>query len=300
MVFPACRLPLEVMYEIIDHLDGDFGTLFSCAATCRALLPHSRAFIFREVHLHCQVGEASSWCYPDPRSSSHLLQTFAQLIRRNPTIGSYVRRLKLFTVFRGLDHRPFNKMDIADFAVHLTRVNALTLDNLRIRSMDDFFSIIAFPKLETLHCNFIAINAWEHDDPCNPERVFPQLKELTVRQCMINPMHVGDPEAGNHLGCDSVLPLEHLQISGVQHATEWYTLIGMGGWTLRHLDVAVDEGSTTVAPPGEKPSAYSLQLVVLDALTLKIFINSDEHGRPVHDAPDLRRGPVPSRPLRAS
>ncbi|KAI0747257.1 hypothetical protein C8Q80DRAFT_1072062, partial [Daedaleopsis nitida] len=44
-------VPVEVAEGVIDGLQDDHPSLRSCALTCQAWLPRSRAHLFRTVHI---------------------------------------------------------------------------------------------------------------------------------------------------------------------------------------------------------------------------------------------------------
>ena len=242
------HIPLEVLYEIVDHLEGDSSALRNCALACRPLLSHARSLLFRDVQLNCRSGKS----HPDPLRDSigNHITAFANLLRHNPSIGVHVKRLKLYRHFRlgiGGERWPLTR-ELVCFCKHLTEVRSLILENVRIHTTDDFFTLVNFPKLETLYCDLISI---EVPGPCPSGDIFqPPLKRLTIHQSIINSAENWPQQ------CEATVPLQRLKITGLKLATRWYAFISSGAATLQHIDVTTDEA--TIMPEGDDsyPSAY--------------------------------------------
>lgn len=105
---PICRLPQEIIDNIIAALHCDKAALKSCDLTCRSWYPASRVHFFHTVSLHYYVP----------------MYRFCALLQRAPHIAGYVRMLHLDTLL------PSSSQDILRIIVTaLNRVQHLHISN---------------------------------------------------------------------------------------------------------------------------------------------------------------------------
>ena len=103
--------PIEIIERIIDDLENDIAALTAVSETCHALLPICRKHLFRCIDL-------------SPRGPLSL-KNLSQLLRYNPDIGLYVRKLKLH-LSDSLDNWFPSKQDAnADNILALSQVQLL-------------------------------------------------------------------------------------------------------------------------------------------------------------------------------
>lgn len=81
----SSRLPLELIYKIIDHSSDDKNVLKSFALAASALVSHVQSYLFRRIDLDL------GYCCIDNDIKAY--ETFDEILRQSPIIGSYVRTL---------------------------------------------------------------------------------------------------------------------------------------------------------------------------------------------------------------
>jgi len=81
----SSRLPLELIYQIIDHSNDDKNVLKSFALAASALVTYVQPHLFRRIDLDL------GYCCIDKDIKAY--ETFDEILRQSPVIGSYVRTL---------------------------------------------------------------------------------------------------------------------------------------------------------------------------------------------------------------
>jgi hypothetical protein len=81
----SSRLPLELIHQIIDYSSDDKDVLKSFALTTSALVFHAQSYLFRRIDLDL------GYCCVDRDIKAY--ETFDEILRQSPIVGSYVRTL---------------------------------------------------------------------------------------------------------------------------------------------------------------------------------------------------------------
>ncbi|KAI0365194.1 hypothetical protein BV20DRAFT_774316 [Pilatotrama ljubarskyi] len=186
------RLPVEIIERTVGFLDGDIPSLSACALTCRALLPASRVYIWRDVALPMNYRGVNH-----PRSAA-----FLNILKDNPDIAPYVRSLSLnprkVTALHSAGpawHRHNFRPTIARFP----NLRALRLCNFngRRKILSQMLAMAYdVPGLEVLCIENLGIhNDDGQDDPDITERLFDpstpaqwRLKEFSIVRGCIPPV----------------------------------------------------------------------------------------------------------------
>ncbi|KAH9939679.1 uncharacterized protein BXZ73DRAFT_99295 [Epithele typhae] len=264
MAFTATRtlLPIEVLNEILDHAADDHRTLAACARASPALLPRARTHLWRDVAVYCDWDEMDRDLFgthvyagahqPSPQTRHVFLDAFAAAVDATPALAPCVRTLRLYQRLMG-SHRSRFAAERARVLGRLTGLRTLTLDSMRVRSLADWCAIVRLPLgLEELVCRSTAVDVGPPGLRVGlglgaGERAGGRelaLRRVTMQQCMITQTFCA-LEGRQSL---EAAALEQLQISGGEHAHQWYALIRAGTRTLRHL-VAVNGEAVTDGEP---------------------------------------------------
>jgi hypothetical protein len=87
----SSRLPLELIYQIIDHSSDDKDVLKSFALTTSALVVYAQSYLFRRIDL--DLGD----CCVDKDIKAY--ESFDEILRESPIVGSYARTLVIGQIF---------------------------------------------------------------------------------------------------------------------------------------------------------------------------------------------------------
>ncbi|KIM49904.1 hypothetical protein M413DRAFT_118763 [Hebeloma cylindrosporum] len=87
----SSRLPLELIHQIIDHSSDDKDALKSFTITASALVSYAQSYLFRRIDL--DLGD----CCIDKDIKAY--ETFDDILRHSPVVGSYVRELVIGQIF---------------------------------------------------------------------------------------------------------------------------------------------------------------------------------------------------------
>lgn len=85
------RFPLELIHQIIDHSSDDKDVLKSLALTASGLVFYAQSYLFRRVDLdfgNCCIDKDIKAC-----------ESFDEILRHSPIVGSYVRELVIGQIF---------------------------------------------------------------------------------------------------------------------------------------------------------------------------------------------------------
>lgn len=88
----SSRLPLELIYQIIDHSSDDKDVLKSFALTASALVLYAQSYLFQKIDL--DLGD----CCVDKDIKA--LETFNEILQQSPIVGSYARTLVIGQIFK--------------------------------------------------------------------------------------------------------------------------------------------------------------------------------------------------------
>ena len=75
-------LPPELLLYILEYLTTTPTSLLQCTLVCRALLPHAREILFRDIRL------------VETTTSADRTRSFSEVLESNPDLGSYIHTLR--------------------------------------------------------------------------------------------------------------------------------------------------------------------------------------------------------------
>ncbi|KAI0628344.1 hypothetical protein C8Q77DRAFT_1162336 [Trametes polyzona] len=282
-------LPLEIIYTIIENLQGDGSTIRACMLSGKAVFSCAQATLYRDI----------SFTGSQVRIHSRA-RRLSRTLRAHPSLGSLVQSLTISGFFQvslrtDIDFWHFLTPLLLPFSL-LTDLRALTLTVSDIADPAGFMAVVAvLPRLERLVCNSVNVimnkpDSWlaakdaaYSDKPLTP---FPQPKHIILK-------HINE-----FLGCyaerlllehenGNAIQLEDIELSAGYHegVYAWVPVIRASGSRLRHLSIAVTKRlSEPLGPlqPAERANYSTDYAYVLDNIahcpnltTLRLIDNVD-------------------------
>lgn len=162
------RLPLEIIETIIDACANNVQSLRSISLACRSCIYRARYHMFRTIRASLKGTDVSN----SRESQSAILQSFVKVLHSNPSLGGFVRELRIYGYSDGQTlrgslllsllwrlpclrelslHRVVISMtDVLDATTRLTtfpgpieELYVLSLDGCFARSADDLLAVVA-------------------------------------------------------------------------------------------------------------------------------------------------------------
>ncbi|KZT11941.1 uncharacterized protein LAESUDRAFT_719885 [Laetiporus sulphureus 93-53] len=155
-------LPLDVYEEILTYLHGDIHALCTCSLVCRAWLPSTRSYIFREVTLKREN-----------------FKSFHHLLHHTPALGIYVKALTILHSELGVFHWPSTQSEmLRQLIAYLRSVTSLKLTCFMITPpvMDALASVL--PGVRDLVLD--SVGAETAEQLADFMRHISQLRSLTL------------------------------------------------------------------------------------------------------------------------
>lgn len=204
---PASRLPMELIHQIIDELQGDNSTLLACALVHSSLCPHAKAVLYRTLCVDSQksynsltrvdpqqeerkkllslarllVLDASDRASMDrggldPEILSRFMFAFADVPLPNLYyLALFHLRVAMGALWNSLHSNPFGRIS-KTFAT----VTSLRMERVQFVQLRDFARLIcALSRLDTLILNDISIRNPTLMTPATGDRL--ALSELSMR-----------------------------------------------------------------------------------------------------------------------
>ncbi|KAI0753974.1 hypothetical protein C8Q80DRAFT_1265706 [Daedaleopsis nitida] len=169
-------LPVEILHQITGQFSVSDSkmTLKWLSLTSRKLSHCARAILFRRVSLNCKE-------FRRPK-------LFANLLKSNPSIGSFVKNLTLHDAEHGLDD-PEHPL----IPWHYMNLRTIMFVDVRFGSMHGFFQLMdVIPTLEEVACYYVR---WENCEDYGPLpqvpdglRTFSTLKKLVIDEGNASPL----------------------------------------------------------------------------------------------------------------
>lgn len=269
-------LPLEIVEAIIDACASNSQSLRAISLTCRSCIYRARYHMFRTIRASLKGTDVSS----SRESQPSLIQSFAEVLHSNRSIGGFVRELRIYghsnkQTLRGsfllslLWRLPYLRglflhsvvidmtevldatTKLATFLRPIEELQVLSLDGCFASSADDLLAVVAlFHSIRSLVVlrprvlpnMFLSFNATQHADTSRTSRTSIQSLTYSV-------LGVPRPTLSSHF------------LAGLQHVVD--------APSLQSLIIVVHVSEVTVVCDIVTPLLIGIVAEHLDNLTVK-------------------------------
>ncbi|KAI0350753.1 hypothetical protein OH77DRAFT_1524617 [Trametes cingulata] len=240
------KLPLDVLQDIFEYLDGDSSALSNCALAGRPLLPIARSSLYRAITLS-----------GDYIRTAELLSL---TLKAEPTLGTLVKSLTISQYTLKHTSAPHLAMHSARLPFdRMSELRSLTLRRVRIQDGHDLASIVASLRgLETLTIHYcIGFGFGPPPTSASSEnqdvKQFPALQELSIREGLWGYGHFAETLLSRYSAI-----FERLQVLDVtMHGTPaivWVPAIRIAGEHVRSVSMDMVDRSSRQSAANLEPT----------------------------------------------